>query len=307
MKSTKLKIKRQDRKNRGITLIALVVTIVVLLILAAVSISMLGGENGIITQAVKTKEETRGASVEEERDLWKTNQNVDKYGSSTAESLTELIDRLVEKGLLTDDERDQIIGNEDKGIEGTGQVTIGSRTIVFVTGKLTLVEMFEKAKADGCTNEDGTCDNQEHLHIGDYVNFENPENAEYIVPTENTGLGDLEGQYSELVQKYTVSPSKNQLNWRVLGLDEETGGIKLTSGRPLKANTEIEGGEFPFLLLQGALAYTDGYKELDNICNALYKDLPFVDKARSININDVNELTGVINDEIIKEIENALR
>ena len=38
-------------KEKGITLIALVVTIVVLLILAGVSISMLTGENGIITQA----------------------------------------------------------------------------------------------------------------------------------------------------------------------------------------------------------------------------------------------------------------
>ncbi len=38
-------------KNRGITLIALVVTIVVLLILAGVSISMLAGDNGIINQA----------------------------------------------------------------------------------------------------------------------------------------------------------------------------------------------------------------------------------------------------------------
>lgn len=37
------------RENKGITLIALVVTIVVLLILAGVSISMLMGENGIIT------------------------------------------------------------------------------------------------------------------------------------------------------------------------------------------------------------------------------------------------------------------
>ena len=47
------------RKNeRGITLIALVVTIVVLLILAGVSISMLTGENGIITQAQKSKLQT---------------------------------------------------------------------------------------------------------------------------------------------------------------------------------------------------------------------------------------------------------
>ncbi len=46
------------RKEKGITLIALVVTIVVLLILAGVSISMLTGENGIITQAQDAKEKT---------------------------------------------------------------------------------------------------------------------------------------------------------------------------------------------------------------------------------------------------------
>ena len=35
-----------EKKNKGITLIALVITIVVLLILAGISISMLTGENG---------------------------------------------------------------------------------------------------------------------------------------------------------------------------------------------------------------------------------------------------------------------
>ena len=53
-----IKINEQKRKQQGITLIALVVTIVVLLILAAVSIGMLTGENGIITQAQKSREET---------------------------------------------------------------------------------------------------------------------------------------------------------------------------------------------------------------------------------------------------------
>ena len=51
--------------KKGITLIALVVTIVVLLILAAVSISMLTGENGIITQAQNSREETEQSKCEE--------------------------------------------------------------------------------------------------------------------------------------------------------------------------------------------------------------------------------------------------
>ena len=53
------------RKETGITLISLVITIIVLLILAGVSIAMLTGENGILTQAKKTKEETEKASEEE--------------------------------------------------------------------------------------------------------------------------------------------------------------------------------------------------------------------------------------------------
>lgn len=53
------------KEVKGITLIALVVTIVVLLILAAVSISMLGGENGIITQAQNAKEENIHGKVKE--------------------------------------------------------------------------------------------------------------------------------------------------------------------------------------------------------------------------------------------------
>ena len=51
--------KKREQKAKGITLIALVVTIVVLLILAGVSISMLGGENGIIKQAVESKDKTK--------------------------------------------------------------------------------------------------------------------------------------------------------------------------------------------------------------------------------------------------------
>ena len=49
---------KNHQKNKGITLIALVVTIIVLLILAGISISMLTGENGIIKMAVQAKEKT---------------------------------------------------------------------------------------------------------------------------------------------------------------------------------------------------------------------------------------------------------
>lgn len=54
------------RGQRGITLIALVITIIVLLILAAVTTATLTGENGILTQAGKAKTETNNANIEEQ-------------------------------------------------------------------------------------------------------------------------------------------------------------------------------------------------------------------------------------------------
>ena len=54
------------RKEKGITLIALVITIIVLLILAGVSIAMLTGENGILSQAQNAKNETEEAGAIEE-------------------------------------------------------------------------------------------------------------------------------------------------------------------------------------------------------------------------------------------------
>ena len=57
------------REKQGITLIALVVTIVVLLILAGVSIAMLTGDNGVLTQAQNAKNRTEEAQREEENIL----------------------------------------------------------------------------------------------------------------------------------------------------------------------------------------------------------------------------------------------
>ena len=70
MKEKKIKnrenLTEKLKDKRGITLIALVITIVVLLILAGVSIAMLTGENGILTQAQKAKNETENATKNEE-------------------------------------------------------------------------------------------------------------------------------------------------------------------------------------------------------------------------------------------------
>ena len=60
------------REKNGITLISLVITIVVLLILAGVSIATLTGPNGLITKADYAKLKTEVAQMQEELELFKT-------------------------------------------------------------------------------------------------------------------------------------------------------------------------------------------------------------------------------------------
>ena len=69
----KVKVKQDmnliTKNKNGITLIALVLTIIVLLILAGVSIAMLTGDNGIITRANEASEKTKKSNAEEQVDI----------------------------------------------------------------------------------------------------------------------------------------------------------------------------------------------------------------------------------------------
>ena len=60
---------KREKKEVGITLIALVITVIVLLILAGVTIAALSGDNGILTRAKDAKEKTEQAQKDEEETL----------------------------------------------------------------------------------------------------------------------------------------------------------------------------------------------------------------------------------------------
>ena len=66
MKEKRNSTKKQVMEKNGITLIALVVTIVVLLILAGITISLVFSENGIITKAQEAANKTKEAVINEQ-------------------------------------------------------------------------------------------------------------------------------------------------------------------------------------------------------------------------------------------------
>ena len=97
LKMNKFSLRKKLKNTKGITLIALVVTIIVLLILAGVSIAMLTGNNGILTQGKRAKEEQAHAAVKEGIMLlyneYKTKQevNASKVQEETKVASTELV------------------------------------------------------------------------------------------------------------------------------------------------------------------------------------------------------------------------
>ena len=72
-----MRTKEVKTRNKGITLIALVVTIVVLLIITGVAISMLTGDDGIITNSTLAKLETEFSAYKEEVELYKNNKLIE--------------------------------------------------------------------------------------------------------------------------------------------------------------------------------------------------------------------------------------
>ena len=85
-----LKNKSKILQEKGITLIALVVTIIVLLILAGISISMLTGNNGILTRAQEAKNKTEEAEKEEKDKLGDMEDIINEYATGiTVEQVTD--------------------------------------------------------------------------------------------------------------------------------------------------------------------------------------------------------------------------
>ena len=104
-------MKENQKQTKGITLIALVITIIVLLILAGVSIAMLTGENGILTQAQRAKNETEEAGLEEKIKLLAAESIINEYTGENEEKTAEELQKE-----LNDQEENVLVVQWDKYI-----------------------------------------------------------------------------------------------------------------------------------------------------------------------------------------------
>ena len=116
--------KQKLKESKGITLIALVITIIVLLILAGVTIATLTGDNGILGKANDAKTQTEQAKADENLKI----AIAGSYGTDGKLNLKDLKDNLTNQGIDYDKNNtgfplEVIVNGEKKKIDANGNIT----------------------------------------------------------------------------------------------------------------------------------------------------------------------------------------
>ncbi len=284
------------KEKKGITLIALIITIIILLILAGVSIAALSG-NGIFKSAKDANEKTKIAQYTEEIELARYDANIEKETNPNEEIV--VLDKMY-----------QILKEQKLFEKSNFDFEDNTKKILIITTK----EGYIFRVSDTGNEYIGKNSEEEKdrtlaskANIGDYVAYDPTKEVtdvsklSYSSP-EGTGISHGNGN-SE--QKFTANAS---LKWRVLCKDTSTGEVVLISEAPVGK-----------LTLKGAIGYLYAEEELNKICSIYgygkgantskiftYQTGGTEDEmttnelagsgARSINVEDVNTITGYVVD-----------
>ena len=196
-------------KQNGITLIALVITIIVLLILAGVSIATLTGENGILTMANEAKTSTEIGEEKEKVEL------------SAVGALAKDNGGEIKRNYLNDELTSYI------GTEGVDYTLSESETAPFV---VTYSDSGRSYLIDENGNVSEYVDISKDVKIGDYVDYE-PDN--------------VDEPYDKFGERYSGYANgdigqDDSLKWRVLNINTD-GTVDLISDKPTSTTVYFRG------------------------------------------------------------------
>ena len=200
---------RNDRRDeKGITLIALVITIIVLLILAGVSIAMLTGENGILTQAKSAKEKTIDAEDKEKIQIAINEAQISNngYQKLTEENLQKEIDEQFGEDIVR----------------------------VYPNEKNAYSFIFQNKESNYRLEKDGTLNKidialkinnvEEFRNFMNEVNSGNTYEGKYVYLLENI---DLENQEWDVIGSYTDDTTNNAFSGIFEGNNRTINGLNI--------------------------------------------------------------------------------
>ena len=121
-------LKEKLKRNKGITLIALVVTIIVLLILAGISISMLTGQNGILKRSRESKIKNEIGVAQEALNMKISNNKIDQYTNNANDDIYDIEGFIKEMDIIENGEKKDIYVIKDLSKIGAS-VSIGKGNV----------------------------------------------------------------------------------------------------------------------------------------------------------------------------------
>ena len=264
-----MKRKRKNKQEKGITLLALVITIIVLLILAGITISAITGDDGIIENAGQAKEETEIANEKEivEKATVQAMGN-NKYGNIEESELQSELDKETDEGKTKTTDVGKVIkvlfveSKRNYAVDKDGNVR-----------DMTWWETGDEDDNNYITNGEQT------LQIGDYITYNANDKGEYsyTAEAEKTGVSG-EGQTFSTTYETT---------WRTLGVEHSAEGdyLMLIPSWPIQSTASTG------LSLRGAIGYQYGIEMVENI-SKIYGYGTGASYARAMTIDDINEITG---------------
>ena len=240
---------------------------------------MLTGNNGILQRAVESKEKTESFGMQEQVQIATLSAISDGTGQIKDATLRNELKNTI-SGVTDND----ITGNEKYG----WQVKIGNKAYSISSNGEVNEAFWEEIKdSNGNITEirrvDGTVTG---LKIGDVIGYSaidgiSSENKTIISYGTVTGLGENNDQTIEIESG----------TWKLLGV--ENGKLKIISdivGRnPESGETNVSASKI--LKLQGKIGYQNVEEELNRVCG-LYGKGKYAENARSINVEDINKITG---------------
>ena len=140
-----------------------------------------------------------------------------------------------------------------------------------------------KVNGEGGSHEDGLTEEEKEailakIHVGDFVNYKPSTENSTILYSSKLGIENTD-----------IKVTSEEVNWRILDIDEETGKVLLTAYEVptlyMEDGTSIDG-----ISLKGAKGYLNGPSELNRICKELYSNSSKGITARSMTIEDINKV-----------------
>lgn len=255
---------KKTKEQKGITLIALVVTIIVLLILAGITLSTVLGNNGLIQKTKSAAQAYQNAAAQEQIELENVEETIMQQMGRSANSLIGKISV-----------GDYIRYNPVEGIASADLNSLAKYTSP--AGELEIKKNNNNVIHEYCNNSNGIINNREYSEAFKLLDEDgNFVTDGYTVVKNVAGNG-----YAE--QKFEAKSSNNL--WRVLDDGYVSGEVKIIS------ENEIETKDNSKFYLGGILGYNNGSTELDNIC-AIFGHGKGAKEAKCITMEDIDKLTG---------------